>query len=661
MNKIMVFAGTIEGRMLAQYLPMHCIKTYVCVATEYGGKLLEDNEYLTVSTRRLSEEEMASLMTSEEITSVVDATHPYATEVSKNIKNACKNSNIEYIRLLRESNEIQTDNSIYFNNTKEVVEYLEKVSGNVLLTTGSKELKEYTKLSNYKNRIYARVLSSKEVVSECYELGFEGKYLICMQGPFSEELNYAMIKQVNAQYIVTKESGTQGGYAQKLEAANRAGITSLIIGRPTKEEGLSYQECRKYLNKKYDIKKNIEVTILGIGMGNEVNLTLEAINACNSAEIILGAKRITDSLKKFHKPIFNAYESREIYNFIKNDCEVEKIVIAVSGDVGFYSGAKKIIEALKEYRPKVICGISSVVYFASKVLMSWDDVKLVSMHGRNNNIIAEIKNHTKVFSLLDGKDSVKDLCKKLVGYGMTELTVYVGENLSYPNEIITRGNPKDFINKEVNSLSVIIIENQKAKDFIVTHGIEDKEFIRDEVPMTKEEIRSISLSKLKLTKSSIVYDIGAGTGSVSIEMGRLATAGEIYAIEKNHKAIELIEKNSTKFGVDNIIIIEDTAPCLNEEIVAPSHAFIGGSSGNMKSIFTWLLNKNPNIRIVINTITLESLSEALACLKEFNLINIDIVQASISKSRNVGNYNLMTGLNPVYIISCTGGGVNGPA
>lgn len=192
----------------------------------------------------------------------------------------------------------------------------------------------------------------------------------------------------------------------------------------------------------------------------------------------------------------------------------------------------------------------------------------------------------------------------------------------------------------------------------------DEWFIRGEVPMTKSEVRAISLSKLELGPGFVLYDVGAGTGSVSIEASCFAGAGRIYAIEKNPEAIKLIKANKEKFGADAVEIIEGCAPKALENLPLPTHVFAGGTSGAMKEIFTLALEKNPKVRVVANVIALESLAGLLAFLKSRSL-SAEIVQVQISRARTAGSYgsggeyHLMTALNPVYVVSFGGEGESG--
>lgn len=181
----------------------------------------------------------------------------------------------------------------------------------------------------------------------------------------------------------------------------------------------------------------------------------------------------------------------------------------------------------------------------------------------------------------------------------------------------------------------------------------DEWFIRGKVPMTKSEVRAVSISKLELTKDAVLYDIGAGTGSVGIEAALSIPNGQVYAIEQKPEAIELILQNREKFQAENLIVIKGTAPEAMEGLPMPTHAFIGGSSGQMKPIVEQLLQRNPGIRLVFNAIALETVGEILNILKQWKLEH-EVVSVQVSKAVQAGNYHMMQGQNPIYVISAGG-------
>lgn len=183
----------------------------------------------------------------------------------------------------------------------------------------------------------------------------------------------------------------------------------------------------------------------------------------------------------------------------------------------------------------------------------------------------------------------------------------------------------------------------------------DELFVRGDVPMTKSEIRTVCVSKLELETDSILYDIGAGTGSVSVEASRYLTNGKVFAVEKKPEAQELIKANKKKFSADCITVIKGSAPEALSGLETATHVFLGGTSGNLEEILELVLRKNPNVRVVANFIALESLSDMLLWLKKRS-IDAEIVQMQVSRAKAAGTYHMMMGQNPVYIISFGGEG-----
>ena len=250
-NPVLIFAGTTEGRVLAEYAAEKNIPCYVSTATEYGKSLLDDLEGIEKISGRMDEGQIERFITEKRIPLVIDATHPFAVLATGNIRQACLRAGAEYIRCLRDEGQEKPAGSApevkVTGSVKEAVDFLKGTDGNILIATGSKELKLYTEIPDYKKRCFARVLSMKEAVEESVKLGFTGKNLIAMQGPFSSELNLALLRQVNARYFVTKESGTAGGFYEKLDAAGKAGAVLVVVGRP-KEEGESVAEVKRRMD-----------------------------------------------------------------------------------------------------------------------------------------------------------------------------------------------------------------------------------------------------------------------------------------------------------------------------------------------------------------------------------------------------------------------------
>lgn len=662
MYKVFLFAGTTEGRKLAEFLSRSGVMVYAFTATEYGESLMEGGHHMILSHQRLTAEEIEDQIGTQKPDLVLDATHPYAEKVTDNIRKACTRTQTEYVRLIRDGTSKSAENVIYVDSADEAVRFFSKTEGNILLTTGSKDLARYTAVPDYEKRIFARVLSLPEVVRNCAKLGFQGNHLICMQGPFSRELNTAMLRQYNCSWMVTKDSGKEGGFLEKQEAAREAEARLLVIGRPREESGFTLRECRQMLYDRFQIPFCPEVCVVGVGMGGKETMTVEAVNACKRADLLIGAKRPLETAIKAagefgQTDLFQEYRAEEILSYIKEHPFYDRIVIAMSGDPGFYSGAKKLYELLSaetNWDIKPICGISSLSYFMSRLHLSWEDAVFVNSHGQKTKFIQKIAYNEKVFAILGTGTEVRKLAGELLDYGIDYVTLHVGERLSYPDEKITSGSPSKLLDCQTDRLSVLCVQNPKAKNLYTTHGLRDDLFVRGKVPMTKEEVRSITLSKLCLTEDAVCYDIGAGTGSVSVEMAMRVPGGRIYAVEKNLQAVKLLYENRRKFRSDTIKIIEGTAPEILSGLEPPTHVFIGGSSGSLFPILETVLLKNPRARIVINCITLETLSEAIKAFKRLPVTDLDVVNVSVGKAKKAGSYHLMMGENPVFILSCTG-------
>lgn len=667
-KQVIIFAGTTEGRTISEYLASYKVPVTACVATEYGETLLTENEYLKVHAGRMDQEEIAAFIREKGAELVIDATHPYAAVVSENVAAACEREQVDYVRLIRGSSAESVDQAVLVGSVDEAVEYLKKTEGNILATTGSKELFKYTQIPGFEKRVFARVLSTGEVAAACEKLGFVGKNLICMQGPFSEELNIAMLHQFDCKYLVTKETGKAGGFEEKLHAAKAAGATLVLVGRPPEQKGYSYDEVLEMMRIRFHLaaasvlevqptQAKRKVTLVGIGIGTPEGMTVEAAQVIEKADLLVGADRMLAAAADKHKPTFSAYEPRKIGDYLELHPEYQRIVVLLSGDIGFYSGAKRLYEELeqRDFEVDALCGISSVVYFCGKLRTAWEDVCLLSTHGRSANLVGAVKSHHKTFTLLGKGESVHVLCQELMEYGLAHVTVHIGIQLGYEDEKILSGTPEELLKQSIDGLCVALIENETPFSGIRA-CVDDEEFSRGKAPMTKSEIRSLSVAKLQLPKDAVVYDVGAGTGSVTIELALAAVDGCIYAIERNQEACDLIEENKRKFGTPNIQVVHGLAPEAMEDLPAPTHAFIGGSAGNLKEIITCLLGKNPLIRLVINTVTLETMAEVSECLKALNLIEEETICVNVSRAKKLGAYHLMMGQNPIYIVTCRGGG-----
>lgn len=596
MCNICVFAGTTEGRELVEFLAGQPVQATVCVATEYGETLLPEAENVTVLAGRIPVAGIIRMLQETRFDLVIDATHPYAASITESICTACRETETEYLRLLRQSCDPK-EALVCVENAAEAAAFLANTEGSILLTTGSKELAAYSGILDFTQRVYARVLPMDASLEACRTAGLKASHIIAMQGPFSEEMDLATLRFANAAWMVTKDGGEAGGFPAKVSAARKAGAGLVVIGRPPQREGLPFAAVLDVLCKRFGCTVRPQVRIVGIGPGSREAMTREVSEAIETADCLIGAKRMLDAVARPGQPTYDAIAPQDIADFIRAHREYRRFAVVMSGDTGFFSGTKKLLPLLEGCDTAVLPGLSSLSYLCARLQTSYEDVRVVSLHGRQHNILPEVRANGRLFALVGGERGINDLCRTLTAGGLGGVTVSVGQRLGYPDERIVCGTAAELAEGTYAPLSVALIENPHP-DAVVTPGLPDDAFLRSAegmpvVPMTKSEVRAVCLSKLRLTERSVCWDIGAGTGSVSVEMALQAKRGQVCAVERREDAAALLGQNRERFSLENLQVVCGSAPEACAGLPAPTHAFIGGSAGNMREIVALLLARNP--------------------------------------------------------------------
>lgn len=394
-----------------------------------------------------------------------------------------------------------------------------------------------------------------------------------------------------------------------------------------------------------------QVKIIGIGMDGKRTLTEQAREAIEKSQVLIGASRMLDPFEKEGKECYCAYQSEKIVSYIL-ESDKRCFAILMSGDCGFYSGTRQVLPLLKKQEPQIsveiISGISSPVYFCNQVGIPWQDVYMASLHGTSHNIVRCVCSHEKTFFLLGGEVTAAQVCKKLCEYGRGQIEIYVGENLASPEEKITKGVAGDFCQLTTNQLAVLLAVNPRSEK-TPERCIEDERFERGAVPMTKAEVRGVCVSRLKIGNGDICWDIGCGTGSVSVEMALACGEGKVYAVDCNQEAVSLTEKNQHHFGCDNIEVFLGNAQETCKNWPAPDCVFVGGSTGAMETVLTCALEKNARAKILITAVSLETLQQSIALLERLNR-EASVTQLAVTRTRKIGTHTMLQAENPIYVI-----------
>lgn len=395
----------------------------------------------------------------------------------------------------------------------------------------------------------------------------------------------------------------------------------------------------------------MNVTLIGMGSGQPENLTLQGLAALRQADLILGARRLlavlpagcTDNRAA-------AYRPDEVAELLQTS-GAENAVLVYSGDTGFYSGASSMMKKLEALgvRARVLPGLSSIQLLAAALGRPWQGWNLASAHGRTCDPVAECMQGRPTFFLTGGSEDPATLCAQLAAEGFGDVQGVVGQCLGTPEEKLFRGSVKELAVGRFNSLSVLLVEAAEVLPRRAP-GLPDEAFERGDVPMTKQEVRAAVLAKLAVRPEDILWDVGAGTGSVSVELALAAPRGRVYAVECRPEGCALIKANREKFRTRNLVLVEGLAPAALSDLPAPDAVFIGGSKGSLAAIVDAALDKNPDARICVSAIALETLSAAVAALTAKGR-TVQVSQIAVSRAKAVGGLHLMMAQNPIYLIT----------
>ena len=530
-------------------------------------------------------------------------------------------------------------------------------------------------------------------------------------GGYPEKLRAAQECRIGAVVIRTPAASSAPGmspdeviaralkYAGESESTEEVKSTdgSVSIGDPAGHDASEKTEIKNIELKNTEIEKTVikaqetgrrSLFLVGTGVGAPEAGTQEAQEAVASADILFGAQSVLDNLKSSWpeaagKAVVPVYDASAILQYLQEHPRIRTAAVMYSGDSGFYSGASSMLALVEKRRSeagdtskadadaaagvflneldiRVICGISCVSWFAARAGIPWQDWKILSSHGRFCNVIGQVRRHARCFVLLSGAEDLRRtgalLLKAQQEGTLGLLRLIYGYELSRPEEEIRECSAAELTQVSREGLYVLFIENPMFQRFPVLPGLPDSAFLRGRAPMTSSEIRALSLCKLQPGPKPVIWDVGAGTGSVSVEAALACPGGRVWSIEYKKAALELLKENRDRFCLQNMEIVEGRAPEALKDLPVPTHVFIGGSGGEIGQILLEVFSKNPGARVVVNCITSETLAALQTALNRLPVQDVECIQVSVHREETLGSYHYLRGMNPVFIISFEGSG-----
>ncbi len=356
--------------------------------------------------------------------------------------------------------------------------------------------------------------------------------------------------------------------------------------------------------------------------------------------------------------------------------EIGSVVLLASGDPLFFGIGRRMIEEFGKERVEILPDLSSVQTAFARINVPWDDAFFISLHGGPDiakrrklpydasDIPWLLERYGKMGILTDRENNpgvIARVLQSAIRTPKSEIVIHVCERLGYPDEKITRGTPAEIASESFSDPNVVIIQktedrgqrtDDKTQKTEVSFGLKEDDILHERGLITKDEVRAVTIHKLCLPQKGVLWDVGAGSGSVSLEAACLCPGLRVIAVEKEQERINTIRENVKRFSIGNVEIIHGFAPAALAGLPAPGRVFIGGSGGNLGDIIKLLHEKMSSGLIVINAATLETLNEALTAL-EHNGFSVEVSEISISRSKVVAGKRHMSALNPVFIVKGT--------
>lgn len=399
----------------------------------------------------------------------------------------------------------------------------------------------------------------------------------------------------------------------------------------------------------------MKCTLIGIGCGS-TQLTMAAREALREADLVIGAQRMLDMVSGNTAVYDTGREAAFIPEYrpqniaaLLREGTAEHACVVYSGDSGFYSGAAGLLPLLAEIEGvevQLLPGISSLQEFAAMLGEPWQEWNLCSAHGNSCDPIHEVMKGRRSFLLTSGRETPREIGAALTEAGLGALDVAVGENLGTEQRRLWRGTAAECAGMVFAPLNVMLL-NAAPGYPARSPGIPDEAFLRGRVPMTKREVRAAILAGLALTPADVCWDVGAGTGSVSVELALHSRS--VWAVERETEAVQLIRQNRERFCAWNLHVVEGTAPAALEKLPRPDVVFVGGSKGRLEAILHAAVEANPQVRICVSAIALETLQQAVAVLDQLGYTP-EVTQITVSRTRAVGGLHLLMAQNPVFLV-----------
>ncbi|MGA2152113.1 MAG: precorrin-6y C5,15-methyltransferase (decarboxylating) subunit CbiE [Geobacteraceae bacterium] len=395
-----------------------------------------------------------------------------------------------------------------------------------------------------------------------------------------------------------------------------------------------------------------KIYLIGAGIAGWEGFSAKALEVIDKAEVLIGHQRHLDIFPDYPGEKQPLEDLSMMLDYLKTTDK--RVVVLGSGDPNFFGVARFLLRNLHKDRIEIFPNVTSIQYAFARIKEPWDDAIFVSVHGRGlKGAIDRIVAAEKAAVLTDSTNTPAMIARELVHRGAEGYDAWLCEDMGTPAEKFTKTDVRGLAELQASPLNILILIKtwEPNLEHYPVIGIDDEEFATAKKLITKQEVRAVTLGKLKLQDDLVMWDIGAGSGSVSIEASNLMPNGKIYALEKNPQYIVFVRGNLKKFVARNVVLIEAYAPEGLDDLPDPDRVFIGGSGGMLEDIIDAVDKrlKSDGV-IVLNAVTLDTLTKAVEFLEDHGY-TVEVTCVNIAKTRGLTEFKMFEAHNPVYIIA----------
>ncbi|MCE1252255.1 MAG: precorrin-6y C5,15-methyltransferase (decarboxylating) subunit CbiE [Anaerolineae bacterium] len=399
-----------------------------------------------------------------------------------------------------------------------------------------------------------------------------------------------------------------------------------------------------------------KVTIIGLGADGAAVLSEQALNLIRKADELWGSRRLLEGWPDFQgKKVVLEKNLPAMLSGLTRRAESARIVILASGDPGFYGVAAPVLRLLPPEEVWVIPAVSCLQTAFARIKVPWSDAVLTSAHARPlAELIGLARRQVKLGILTDPLHSPAFIADRLLAAGLPDCRAVVLENLGSPLEKISDIRLSGLLNRTFDPLNVLLLLQDAAwRPAPLLSLRPDAAYRHKNGLITKSDVRLAAIGRLRLSETDTVWDIGAGSGAVSIEMAEICWRGRVFALEKDEECLQYLRENTSRYGTDNVTVIAGCAPQALAGLPRPAAVFIGGSSGHLEDILECVKQSaGPGCRVVANFTLLENLLAALAWMRAAGW-SPELSEACFSVGTLTGAGTRLAPQNPVYILNGT--------